>query len=136
MTLSPRQQDLIDGLQFIEDAQERLTAVVERARSAPPLDERFRTDDFRVHGCQSRVWVTRSELAPTVFRGDSDSPLVRALVLLTCDFFSDPDPAALASLRADADPVALLGLDSHISGTRRAGLAAVRARLRELSPAS
>jgi cysteine desulfuration protein SufE len=124
MTLSPRQQDLIDGLQFIEDAQERLTAVVERARSAPPLDERFRTDDFRVHGCQSRVWVTRSELAPTVFRGDSDSPLVRALVLLTCDFFSDPDPAALASLRADADPVALLGLDSHISGTRRAGLAA------------
>lgn len=136
MTLSPRQQDLIDGLQFIEDAQERLTAVVERARSSPPLDERFRTDDFRVHGCQSRVWVTRSELAPTVFRGDSDSPLVRALVVLTCDFFSDPDPAALASLRADADPVALLGLDSHISGTRRAGLAAVRARLRELSAAS
>ena len=133
MTLSPRQQDLIDGLQFIEDAQERLTAVVERARSAPPLDESLRTEAHRVHGCQSRVWIVGSASPPSSFRGDSDSPLVRALVLLTCDFFSDPDPAALASLRADADPVALLGLDSHISGTRRVGLAAVRARLRELS---
>lgn len=133
MTLSPRQQDLIEGLQFIEDAQERLTAVVERARSAPPLDESLRTEAHRVHGCQSRVWIVGSASPPSSFRGDSDSPLVRALVLLTCDFFSDPDPAALASLRADADPVALLGLDSHISGTRRVGLAAVRARLRELS---
>lgn len=136
MTLSTRQQDLIDGLQFIEDAQERLTAVVERARSVRPLDERFRTEDHRVHGCQSRVWVIRSASVPGVFLGDSDSPLVRALVLLTCDFFSDADPAAIASLRADADPVALLGLESHISGTRRVGLAAVRARLRELCSAA
>lgn len=133
MTLSTRQQDLIDGLQFIEDVQERLTAVVERARSVGPLDERFRTEDHRVQGCQSRVWVIRSASAPGVFLGDSDSPLVRALVLLTCDFFSEADSAAIASLRADADPVALLGLQSHISGTRRVGLAAVRARLRELS---
>lgn len=136
MTLSPRQQDLIDGLQFIEDAQERLSAVVERARSTPALEETLRTENNRVHGCQSRVWIVRSASHPSVFRGDSDSPLVRALVLLTCDFFSDSDPAAIASLRADADPVALLGLDSHISGTRRVGLAAVRARLRELSTAA
>ncbi|MBM3873897.1 MAG: SufE family protein [Verrucomicrobia bacterium] len=136
MTLSTRQQDLIDGLQFIEDAQERLTAVVERARPTPPLEERFRTEENRVLGCQSRVWVVRSPSSPSVFHGDSDSPLVRALVLLTCDFFSDPDPAAIASLRADADPVALLGLDSHLTGTRRVGLAAVRARLRALSSAA
>jgi len=134
MPLSARQQTLIDDLSLIEDPQERLAAAIDRARKRPALPAEIRTEANRVAGCQSQVWLIAEGTAEKVlYLGDSDSPLVRGLVVLICDFFSDESAKRLLALDESIDPVALLGLSRNLSSTRQSGLAAVRSRLRALA---
>ena len=132
MNLAERQQQLVDDLLIIEDSQERLGAVVDRAKRLPPLPAADRTEPNRVTGCISQVWVI-GELhdGRCVFRCDADGPLVKGLVAFLCEYFSGVTPAEIAA--SDADPLEALGLMRNLSPTRHNGLAAVRARIRELA---
>ncbi len=129
MSLSAQQQQLIDDYGLIENPQERLSAVVDQARRIPPLPATDRTDENRVRGCISQVWLV-GELRDgrCHFRTDADGPLVRGLVTLVCEFFNGASPAEI--LANDADPLALLDLTRNLSPTRQNGLAAVRAAIR------
>lgn len=135
MSLDEKQQQLIDDYLLIEDAQERLAAIVDRARPRPPLSAAERTDANRVRGCMSQAWVVGEWRAGRChFRGDADSPLVRGLILLLCDLYSDASPAdivATAPRLLDA-----LGLERTLSPTRLNGLRSVRARIADLARAA
>ena len=129
MTLSEKQQHLIEDFAIIDDVQERLALVVDRAKKLPPLADSERTDTHRVRGCVSLVHLVgevRDGLC--YFRCDADSPLVRGLVALLCDFFSGATPAAITT--TDADPLEAIGLLKNLSPTRRNGLASARATIR------
>lgn len=125
--MSPaNRQALIEDHLLIENPQERLAAVVDRARRRPPLPADERTDAHRVPGCVSQVWLV-GELRDgrCHFRCDADGPLVKGLVAFLCDYFSG---ATSAEILADpTDPLAALDLLKNLSPTRQNGLAAVRA---------
>lgn len=126
MTLAEKQQRLIDDFSFIDDPQERLTLVVDRAKKLPPLADSERTDAARVRGCVSLVYLVgevRDGLC--YFRCEADSPLVRGLVALLCDFFSGASPAEIAA--STTDPLEAIDLIKNLSPTRRNGLASARA---------
>ena len=134
MPPAERQQQLVDDLLIIEDSQERLGAVVDRAKRLPPLPAADRTEQNRVTGCISQVWVVGNlRDGRCVFRCDADGPLVKGLVAFLCEFFSDATPAEIAA--TNTDPLEALGLMRNLSPTRVNGLAAVRARIRELAQA-
>lgn len=131
--LAAKLSALADDFTPIDDLQERLTLLVDRARRAPPLPAAARTEAHRVLGCISAVWLT-AELRPDgalAFHADADSPLVRGLVVGLADFFSGATPAEIAA--SDADPLATLELLANLSPTRRNGLTAVRQRIRTLA---
>lgn len=130
--MNEKQQELIDDLNIIEDPQERLTIVVDRAHRQRPLSEAERIDANRVPGCVSQVWLI-SELRDDrcYFHCDADGPLVKGLVALLCDFFSDTLPEETAN--NEADPLKELGLLRNLSPTRQNGLAAVRTAIREFA---
>lgn len=132
MRLATKQQELVDGLAMIDDPQERLSVVVDRARRIPPFPAAQRTDALRVPGCVSSVWLL-AELRDgrCHFRADADSPLVRGLVLLLCDFFDGATPAEISA--SDADPLGALELTRNLSPTRQNGLAAVLATIRRFA---
>lgn len=129
VTLAEKQQQLIDDLAIIDDPQERLAVIVDRAKKNPPLADHERTDAQLVRGCISRVHLV-GELhdGRCRFRADADSPLVLGLVALLCEFFNDATPAEIAA--SSADPLGALGLTRNLSPTRQNGLAAVRATIR------
>lgn len=129
MTLAEKQLQLADTLAVIPDLQERLAVVVDRAKKLPPLADSERTDANLVRGCVSRVYLV-GELRDgrCSFRADADSPLVRGLVTLLCEFFSGATPAEIAA--SAADPLGELDLTKNLSPTRQNGLAAVRAAIR------
>ncbi len=134
MTLAEKQQQMIEDLALIEDAQERLSAVVDRARSRPPLPETERTDANRVKGCVSLAWIVGEVRdGRCQFRCDADSPLVRGLLVLLCDLYSEATPAEVAA----TEPALLeqLGLAQNLSPTRLNGLRSVRAKIRDYATA-
>ena len=135
MSLSEKQRRLVDDFAAIDDAQERLTVVVDRAKKLPPLAAVERTDAHRVRGCVSLVHlVGEVRVGRCYFRCDADSPLVRGLVALLCDFFNGATPEAIAA--TDADPLEAIGLLQNLSPTRRNGLASTRAAIRAFARAN
>jgi cysteine desulfuration protein SufE len=134
VTLADKQQQLIEDYSVVPDAQERLALAVDQARRRPPLPEAERTEANRVKGCVSLAWVVGEVREGRChFRSDADSPLVRGLLALLCDFYSGATPAEVAA----TEPVLLeqLGLDRNLSPTRLNGLRSVRARIRDFAAA-
>ncbi|MBC7366056.1 MAG: SufE family protein [Undibacterium sp.] len=128
MTLPEKLQTVVNDFAPIDDLQERLTLVIDRARRKPPLPPAARTAENRVPGCISAVWLTAEMRDGRLqFQADADSPLVRGLVVFVADFFSGTSPAEIAA--SDADPLAALDLLKNLSPTRRNGLTAVRQRI-------
>jgi cysteine desulfuration protein SufE len=132
VTLAEKQRRLVDDYLIIDDPQERLAAIVDRARHASPLPDAERSETNRVRGCVSQAWIA-AELrnGRCFFHSDADSPLVRGLLLLLCDFYSDAAPADVAT----TEPALLeeLGLARNLSPTRLNGLRSVRAKIREFA---
>ncbi|MBI2498334.1 MAG: SufE family protein [Opitutae bacterium] len=132
MTLAEKQRQLIEDYAIIPDPQERLAAVVDQARRRPPLPAAERTEANRVRGCISLAWVVgEARDGRCYFRSDADSPLVRGLLTLLCDFYSGATPADVAA----TEPALLeeLGLARNLSPTGLNGLRSVRARIREFA---
>jgi cysteine desulfuration protein SufE len=132
VTLEEKQRQLIADYAIIDDAQERLSAVVDAARRQPPLPDTERTEANRVKGCVSLAWLAAEMRAGRCyFRNDADSPLVRGLLKLLCDLYSGATPAEVAA----TEPVLLeeLGLARNLSPTRLNGLRSVRAKIRDFA---
>ncbi len=132
MSVSEKQVQLIEDLSFIEDKQERLAAVVDRARRRPPFPPSSKTDAHRVHGCISQVWVTGELRDGGIhFEFDADSPLVKGLVALLIDLYEGGTPADIVA----TEPVLFeqLGLSRDLTATRQNGLVAVRAHIKAVA---
>jgi cysteine desulfuration protein SufE len=129
MTLAEKQQQLIAKWRLIEDSQERLSAIVARAKKWPAPTEEECSEANRVLGCVSRVWLLgRVEDGRCHFRMEADSPLVKGLVALLCELYDAATPAEIAT--TEPEIFEALGLDRQLSPTRLNGLASVRRTIR------
>lgn len=130
MTLADKQQQLIARLAIIEDPQERLAALMSRAKKWPAPTQI--DDSLLVPGCQSRVWLQCAVEADVCrFRMACDAPMVKGLVALMCELYDGAPPAEVATV--EPEWVEKLGFHRMITPTRLNGLAAVRGRIREFA---
>ena len=129
MFLAEKLQHVVDDFAMLDDPQERLAAVVDRAKKMPPLPASDRTDANRVRGCVSVVWLI-GELREgrCYFRSDAESPVVRGLLAFLCDFFNGVPVSEVAA--SDVEPLDALDITRNLSPTRRNGLAAARSTIR------
>lgn len=135
MTVAEKQRQLLEDLLLIEDAQERLAAIVDRARSRLAPDRSEHVDAHRVRGCVSTVWlVCAVQDGRCSFRSDAESPLVRGIVALLCELYDGGTPAEVAA--TEPSMLEELGLLRTLSPTRLNGLRSVRARIREFALAA
>ena len=129
-----KQAALAARYSVIEDAQERLAAIVARGRKWPGVSEAEKSEGNRVRGCVSAVWlVSGMEGAVCRFRMSADSPLVQGLAALVCELY---DGGAAGEIVAEElELIEALGLDRQISPTRLNGLANIRRTIREFAAA-
>ena len=134
MSLAEKQQRLIAKYAIVEDAQERLSAIVSRAKKWPALANEEKTDAHRVMGCISQVWIMGQwEGERCRFRVDADSPLVKGLVSMLCELYDGE--AATEIVATEPVWIAALGLEGRLSPTRLNGLARVREAIRAFAAA-
>ncbi len=134
MTIRDKQAALISRYSIIEDAQERLAAIVARGRKWPGVADAEKIDAHRVTGCVSRVWLLgEAENGACRFRMSADSPLVQGLAALVCELY-DGGPAE-EIISVEPELLEALGLDRQLSPTRLDGLASVRRTIREFAAA-
>ncbi|GAB3726748.1 SufE family protein [Luteimonas pelagia] len=134
-TAAEAQAAIRDEFAFFGDWSERYQYLIDLGRKLPPFPDDLRTEEHRLHGCQSMVWIVPSGDAGRLdFRAISDSAIVSGLVYLALRVYSGrPADEILAT---DPDYIADIGLAKHLSPTRSNGLAALLAFIRERARAA
>jgi cysteine desulfuration protein SufE len=127
--LAAREAEIVETFEALGDPFARYEYLIELGRELPALPDEYRTDTFRVRGCQAQVWlVPKLRDGRLVILGDSDALITRGLVALLIEVLSDLPPAVVAD--AELGFLKEIGLDEHLSATRRNGLAAMVTRLK------
>lgn len=121
---------LVDEFDFLGDWEERYRYLIEMGQALPGLPEAERTDDTRVKGCVSQVWMVIDDGPDQALelRGDSDAHIVKGLVALLSRLYDGRKPAEALSI----DPKEVLGrigLAEHLSPQRSNGLASMIKRI-------
>ncbi len=129
------QQEIAEEFAFLGDWTERYQYLIDLGRQLPPFPEEHKTDGWRVHGCQSMVWLVPSgDAARMHFEAASDSAIVSGLIALVLRVYSDRPAAEI--LATEPGFIATIGLAKHLSPTRSNGLAAMLAKLKGYAAAA
>ncbi|MCU0754416.1 MAG: SufE family protein [Xanthomonadales bacterium] len=123
------QQELIEEFALFSDWSERYQHLIDLGRQLPAYPEAQRDDTHRVQGCQSQVWLcVAGDARQLDFRAASDGAIVAGLLALLLRVYSGQ--SAQTILATPPAFIEAIGLGSHLSMTRRNGLAAVLTRIR------
>jgi len=123
-------QQIIDDFEVIDDWDERYRYIIDLGRKMPPLDAARRTDDVKVRGCASQVWlITKRDGDTLTFVGDSDAMIVRGLIAVLLTLYSGKTPEEILAIDA-RKTLSALGLDTHLSQQRSNGLFSMVERIR------
>ncbi|TPG10651.1 SufE family protein [Rhodanobacter glycinis] len=123
------QQDIAEEFAFFGDWTDRYQYLIDLGKQLPPFPEACKTEDYRVHGCQSMVWLVPSGNAARMhFEAISDSAIVSGLIALVLRVYSDRSAQEIVA--TEPQFIATIGLAKHLSPTRSNGLAAMLAKLK------
>lgn len=129
-TAAEAQAAIRDEFAFFGDWSERYQYLIDLGRKLPDLPPEWKTEEHRLQGCQSMVWIVADGDANRLdFHAISDSAIVSGLVYLALRVYSGRSAAEIAA--TDADYIADIGLAKHLSPTRSNGLAALLAFIRD-----
>jgi cysteine desulfuration protein SufE len=120
------QDAIVEEFAIFEDWEEKYEYIIERGLDLAPLSAEDKTEDRRILGCQSAVWLKAGydpEADVMRYGADSDSMIVKGLISMLIEIFSGQPPAAVAN--ATLTFLDRLGLNQHLSSTRSNGLAAM-----------
>lgn len=126
--------DILADFDVIDDWEERYRYVIELGRTLEPLDEADRTEDNKVRGCASQVWlaarVSPSTAGPRLdYRGDSDAHIVKGLVAVMLAIFSGHTAAEILAIDPETT-FSAIGLRDHLTPQRANGVNSMIERIR------
>jgi cysteine desulfuration protein SufE len=123
-TAALAQAAITEEFAFFSDWSERYQYLIDLGRKLAPFPEEWKTEENRLRGCQSMVWiVARGDAADLEFDAISDSAIVSGLAYLALRVYTGRSAAEI--LATTPDYIAGIGLSKHLSPTRSNGLAAL-----------
>lgn len=129
-TATEAQAAIRDEFAFFGDWSERYQYLIDLGRKLPPFPDALKTEQHRLLGCQSMVWIVPSGDASKLdFTAVSDSAIVSGLIFLALRVYSGR--SARDILDTEPDYIATVGLARHLSPTRSNGLAALLGFIRD-----
>lgn len=124
MTIDERQQEIIDEFADIDDWMDRYACIIDMGNNLPPIDEKYKTPEHLIDGCQSRVWVNAEyKDGKIIYTADSDAIIVKGIISLLVSVLSGHTPDEI--LNTDLHFIDEIGLSNHLSPTRSNGLLAM-----------
>ncbi len=118
------QDTIIEEFGYFGDWTERYQYLIDLGRKLPAFPDALKTEQNKLHGCQSQVWIVPDGTAARLeFQAISDSSIVSGLIALVLRVYSHrPAEEIIATKPRFIDAI---GLSSHLSLTRTNGLAAM-----------
>lgn len=129
MSINETQDEIIAEFSDFDDWMDRYQLLIDLGSEQTPLDEKYKTDQNLIEGCQSRVWLQADEAdGKLIFQAESDALIVKGIVALLIKVLSGHTPDEI--LNADLYFIDRIGLREHLSPTRSNGLLAMVKQMR------
>jgi len=121
MNIKEIQAEIIEEFEFFDDWMERYEHIIALGKSLPIIDEKHKTKDNLISGCQSQVWLhAEKKEDKLLFTADSDAILTKGVVALLLRVFSNQTADTI--LATNLDFIDKIGLKENLSPTRANGL--------------
>jgi len=123
------QEDIVEEFSVFEDWLDRYNYLIELGNDLPAIDPKFRTSEYLINGCQSKVWLHADLVDGKLqFNADSDAIIVKGIVALLVKLLNDRTPAEI--LENDLFFIDGIGLRQNLSPARSNGLLAMVKKMR------
>ncbi|WP_130537934.1 SufE family protein [Thiomicrorhabdus indica] len=120
-TIAEVQDDLIKRFTHFANPKDRYRYLIDMGKKLQNMGEEFQTDENRIHGCQSQVWIHIEEKDGRLFmQAKSDAAIVSGLIALLLQFYNGRTPEEVAS--APLEFLGKIGLLQQLSPNRSTGL--------------
>lgn len=122
--IATAQAELIDEFAMFDNWLDKYQYLIDLGRKLPEFPAEYKTEDYRLHGCQSQVWLLATEEDGDLeFTAISDSAIVSGLIAVLMRVYNGRTPQDI--LATAPDFIDAIGLDAHLSPTRSNGLHAM-----------
>ena len=117
--------ELIDDFSFFENWEDKYQYLIDLGRNVPKMDEKLKVDKNKLKGCQSVVYFSNSvnNDGSINFMANSDAAIVQGLIALMLKVYSGRKPQEILDI--DTNFLQQIGLDEHLSSTRKNGLSSL-----------
>jgi len=129
MNLKETQENIVEEFSVFEDWLDRYNYLIELGNDLPAIDEQYRTGEYLINGCQSKVWLHADMKDGLLyFQADSDAIIVKGIVALLVKVFNGRSPKEV--LENELFFIEEIGLSQNLSPTRSNGLLAMVKKMR------
>ena len=121
MSIKEIENQIVEEFSVFTDWMDKYEYIIELGKSVPVLDEKLKTEENLIKGCQSRVWVgCTHEDGKLYFAADSDAIITKGIISLLIRVYNGQTPKAI--LESDLSFIEAIGLQENLSPTRANGL--------------
>lgn len=129
MSINELQEEVIEEFSDFPDWMDRYQLLIDLGNEQGLLDERYKTEQNLIEGCQSRVWLQADMVdGKIVFQAESDALIVKGIIALLVKVLSGHTPDEI--LASELYFIDRIGLKEHLSPTRSNGLLAMVKQIR------
>lgn len=115
-------ETLIENFSMQDDWEDKYQYLIELGEKLPPLDEKYKTDNWKVSGCQSQVWLVPVKNGEKItFLADSDAIMVKGIIAVLLAVYGNKSAQEIKQIEVEKIFVKL-GLGEHLSPSRRNGM--------------
>lgn len=118
------EKEIVEEFSLFDSWEDKYEYIIDLGKKLPPLDAAHKTDDNKVKGCQSTVWLAADFKDGRVyFKADSDAVIVKGLISMLIRVLSGQTPDDIVNAKLDF--IREIGMVGHLAQTRSNGLLAM-----------
>ena len=131
-SITETENQITEEFGLFDDWMAKYEYIIELGKNLPVIDPEFKTEEYKVKGCQSQVWLNAEFRNEKIFyRADSDAIITKGIISLLIRVLSGHNPEEV--LNADMHFIDKIGLKEHLSPNRANGLTAMIKQMKNLA---
>jgi cysteine desulfuration protein SufE len=121
MNIAETEQEIVSEFALFDSWDDKYEYIIDLGKKLAPLDPKYKTDENRVRGCQSSVWLVADYRdGKLFFQADSDAVIVKGLISMLIRVLNKRTPDEI--MEAKMDFIREIGMTTHLAQTRSNGL--------------
>ena len=130
MVIKEKINKIKEDFSFFDDWEDKYQYLIDLGKKLPELDDVYKTDEYRVKGCNSNLWIVpKTKEGKMIFLGSSDSVIVKGLFYLVQFIYNNEEPKTI--LNEPLDFFNEIGLSSHLGPSRTNGFNSLKKQINQ-----